>query len=345
MKSLLLFLVVFLITGFSYAQAQWQSLGGIGKDVATQGNVAWTIGSDNGIWFHSGGGWQQYPGGGRGHAIDVAPNGAPYVIGMDNGIYRGTGSGWVQLPGGGRGKDIAVDNSGRPWVIGMYDGIHSFDGAAWHEYPGGGRGKAIAVSPGGVPFVIGTDNGIYRGTGGGWVQLPGSGQGKDIAVDGRGRPWVIGMDNQIYYHEGSTWHLLSGGGRGHRITVADSGVPLVIGMDNAIWRHGSAPASQPVPPPASTNLTGRWNCNDGGRYFLRQVGNEFWWYGMSGDGGAGWSNVFQGRVEGNMVRGQWADVPHGRAMSHGEMHLQILSPNHLRATHRTGGFGGSEWTR
>lgn len=42
------------------------------------------------------------------------------------------------------------------------------------------------------------------------------------------------------------------------------------------------------------------------------------------------------------VRGRWADVPHGRIMGHGEIHLQILSPNHLRATHRTGRFGGNE---
>jgi hypothetical protein len=259
---------------------------------------------------------------------------------MDNGIYRGTGPGWVQLPGGGRGKDIAVDNSGRAWVIGMYDGIHSFDGNTWHEYPGGGRGRAIAAGPGGVPFVIGTDNGIYRGTGSGWVQLPGGGRGKDIAVDGRGRAWVIGMDDQIYYHDGGAWHLLPGGGRGKRIAVTDSGSPLVIGMDNAIHRYGSAPAGS-----FAGDLTGRWNCNDGGRYFLRLVGAEVWWVGMSGDGGASWTNVFQGRVEGNQVRGRWADVPHGRAASQGEMNLQIAGPNQLRATHRTGGFGGSEWNR
>jgi hypothetical protein len=344
MKFLLFLLAMFLITPFFPAQAQWQSLGGIGKDVAGQGNTAWTIGSDNGVWFHSGGNWQQYPGGGRGLAIDVAPNGTPFVIGTDHGIHRGTGSGWVQLPGGGRGKDIAVDQSGRPWVIGMYDGIHYFDGNRWLEYPGGGRGKAIAVNPAGAPVVIGMDDGIYQGTGNAWAQLPGGGRGKDICVDGRGRPWIIGTDNQVYYHEGGAWHLLPGGGRGHRISVTNSGIPLVIGMDNAIWRYAGA-AAGPVAPPVPLNLTARWNGNDGGRYFLRQVGNELWWYGMSGDGGASWTNVFQGRIEGNMVVGRWADIPHGRGTGHGEMHLQVLSPNHLRATHRTGGFGGSEWTR
>jgi predicted RND superfamily exporter protein len=77
MKSLLLFLVVCIMAGSSPARAQWQSLGGIGKDVAAQGNTAWTIGADNGIWYHSGGTWQPYPGGGRGHAIDIAPTEFP----------------------------------------------------------------------------------------------------------------------------------------------------------------------------------------------------------------------------------------------------------------------------
>lgn len=347
MKRFLFLALVWVACGFSPAHAQWASLGGIGKDVAAQGGTAWTIGSDNGIYSHSGGGWQQYPGGGRGLAIDVAPNGTPWVIGMDNAIYSGTGSGWVQLGGGGKGKDIALDGSARPWVIGMYDGIHFYDGARWNEYPGGGRGLAISVSPQGVPFVIGMDNGIYQGTGSGWVQLPGGGKGKDIAVDGRGRVWVIGMSNRIHYHEGGRWIELPGGGQGHRIAATESGVPLVIGMDNAIWRYGQAAAAQPAPasPLAPADLTGRWTGSDGGVYSLRQVGPDLWWCGMSADGGAGWTNVFHGKVEGDQVRGRWADVPHGRNAGHGELNLEVVGPRQLKAVHRTGGFGGSGWTR
>jgi hypothetical protein len=99
------------------------------------------------------------------------------------------------------------------------------------------------------------------------------------------------------------------------------------------------------PPPVSINLTGRWRCNDGGSYYLRQVGNELWWYGASGDAGRSWTNVFHGRMEGNQANGRWADVPPGRIMNAGEMRIEILSPNHFRAIHRTGGFGGSDWTR
>jgi hypothetical protein len=101
----------------------------------------------------------------------------------------------------------------------------------------------------------------------------------------------------------------------------------------------------PRTPSASFNLTGRWRSNDGGAYFLRQVGTQLWWYGQSGDNGRTWTNVFQGRIEGSQVIGNWADVPHGQIMHNGEMSLQIVAPNFLRAVNRTGGFGGSEWSR
>ena len=100
--------------------------------------------------------------------------------------------------------------------------------------------------------------------------------------------------------------------------------------------------SQPGP---AVSLTGRWSANDGGTYYLRQVGSELWWYGQSGDGGQSWSNVYQGTIQGEQITGSWADVPHGRIQSSGVMSLAINNPNQLTATNRTGGFGGSVWTR
>lgn len=342
MRKTLVFLTLFIFLALSSTNAQWISLGGQGKDVAVQGNNPWTLGTDNGIYSHSIAGWKQYPGAGQGLAIAVGPNRIPWVIGMDNAIYQGTGAGWTQLPGGGRGKDIAVAGNGRPWVIGMDDGIYYFENNRWIQYPGLGRGKAISVSLQGVPFVIGMDDGIYQGTGSGWAQLPGAGKGKDIAVDSSGIPWVIGTDQRIYRHDGSRWNELPGGGQGYRIAIDQPGVPLVLGMDRAIWQYGGGPVP---PPPAAVNLTGRWACNDGGRYFLRQLSNELWWYGQSGDGGATWSNVFHGQVKGDQVHGRWSDVPLGQIMNSGEMTLQIISNNNLRSKQKTGGFGGSEWTR
>lgn len=93
------------------------------------------------------------------------------------------------------------------------------------------------------------------------------------------------------------------------------------------------------------DLTGRWSANDGGTYYIRQVGNELWWYGQSSDGGSSWTNVLHATVQGNRAVGRWSDVPHGQIHSAGEMELQVVSANRLVATRKTGGFGGSEWTR
>jgi len=118
-------------------------------------------------------------------------------------------------------------------------------------------------------------------------------------------------------------------------------IPAVSGQQTG--RSYTSAIPRPVSGPV--DLTGRWRGNDGGAYFLRQVGNQVWWYGQSGDGGGSWTNVFHGRIEGNQVLGSWTDVPHGRIMNSGEMSLQIVAPNLLRAVNRTGGFGGSEWSR
>jgi len=139
-----------------------------------------------------------------------------------------------------------------------------------------------------------------------------------------------------------TWNLTPYAGKAGQIHIVDesSGGWGHINVDDFRF----ARAEQP-PISISLNLTGRWRCNDGGSYFIRQVGSELWWYGQSRDGGATWSNVFHGRIQGNQVIGRWADVPHGRIQNAGEMSLQILGADKLRATRRTGGFGGSEWTR
>jgi hypothetical protein len=44
---------------------------------------------------------------------------------------------------------------------------------------------------------------------------------------------------------------------------------------------------------APKNLNGLWKANDGGNYWIRQVGNNVWWVEMSGDGGQTFTNVFR----------------------------------------------------
>jgi len=92
-------------------------------------------------------------------------------------------------------------------------------------------------------------------------------------------------------------------------------------------------------------LSGVWSCDDGGKYAIRQVGTEVWWYGQSSDGGRSWANVFYGRFDGRRLTGTWADLPLGGASSSGVMGLDNPEGNTLRAFSKTGGFGGSLWRR
>ena len=101
-----------------------------------------------------------------------------------------------------------------------------------------------------------------------------------------------------------------------------------------------------APSAAMADLTGVWNANDGGKYYLRQMANQLYWYGEKSATHPRWSNVFYGTVSGSRVNGHWADVPKGQTMSQGIMKLEIQAGgNVLVSTQKTGGFGGSRWTR
>ncbi|MBE9571487.1 MAG: hypothetical protein IMF11_12730 [Proteobacteria bacterium] len=94
------------------------------------------------------------------------------------------------------------------------------------------------------------------------------------------------------------------------------------------------------------DLTGKWSCDDGGTFYLRQIGNSLYWYGERDKTKPAWSNILTARIKGDQIRGNWADVPKGRAMGSGNLHLAIKQGgNVLVAIKKTGGFGGSRWTR
>jgi len=104
---------------------------------------------------------------------------------------------------------------------------------------------------------------------------------------------------------------------------------------------GTIPGSTP----ALIDLTGVWNCDDGGIYYVRQLGATVWWYGELDPNTPYWSNVMRGSISGNMINADWTDVPKGSVMQYGNLVLQIVSNNQLVAISKTGGFGGSVWTR
>jgi hypothetical protein len=104
-------------------------------------------------------------------------------------------------------------------------------------------------------------------------------------------------------------------------------------------------------------LTGVWASDDGGLYYIRQLGNEIWWLGLSTESRLGhndfhvgltFSNVFQGNLEGDIIRGDWADVPRGVILQSGTLTLRLGSqdsPTSFVRLDETGGFGGFSWNK
>jgi hypothetical protein len=108
--------------------------------------------------------------------------------------------------------------------------------------------------------------------------------------------------------------------------------------------------------PKTVDLTGAWRGDDGGIYYLRQLGNDLWWSGMSGrvgspsDLGRDWNNVAKGTINADLtIDLDWADVPRGGILGHGTLHWKIIDDGTgnivLKKMAETGtGFGGSRFT-
>lgn len=102
------------------------------------------------------------------------------------------------------------------------------------------------------------------------------------------------------------------------------------------------------------NLTGKWFANDGGTYFIRQIGNTIWWVGASKlQEGTTWANVLRGTIyfppvnntKIPYIEGNWQDVPLGNNKGEGKLFLYV-DPSGQKITKASGeNFGGSEWKK
>jgi hypothetical protein len=103
------------------------------------------------------------------------------------------------------------------------------------------------------------------------------------------------------------------------------------------------------------NITGVWECNDGGIYYIRNLGREVWWFGHGVHPHQSFANVAYGQVEGEggssrTLKLRWADVPAGTTNIYGRLVLllsfsiQLNRVTHMSATESSGHFGGSHWT-
>ena len=97
------------------------------------------------------------------------------------------------------------------------------------------------------------------------------------------------------------------------------------------------------------DLSGIWHGNDWGTYYIQQNGQKIWWVGgATYNEGTTFVNVFFGQRSGDIIKGDWADVPLGVSRGHGEMTLSCSQNAHnyvLTKTSMSGGFGGSTWEK
>ena len=115
-------------------------------------------------------------------------------------------------------------------------------------------------------------------------------------------------------------------------------------------------AAMPKPfDPNNINLTGAWAGDDGGIYYLRQLGSVVWWNGMSERDaspmnlGRDWNNVGRGVIDGTQIVVETADVPRGGLLFNSTLILQIQDDGAgniqiVKTREVEGGFGNSVWT-
>ena len=105
--------------------------------------------------------------------------------------------------------------------------------------------------------------------------------------------------------------------------------------------------------PTKIELSGAWLPNDGGIYYIRQLGKTIWWNGMSerdrpaAQLGRDWNNVARGEIKPDLtVQIEWSDVPRGEILGSGTMVWKIADDgtgnvNLVKLSEPTGtGFGG-----
>jgi hypothetical protein len=113
------------------------------------------------------------------------------------------------------------------------------------------------------------------------------------------------------------------------------------------------------------DMSGRWSANDGGVYYVRQIGNDIWWAGMSVETPLGYAdlhkglrftNVFHGQLSGPVViggpdvtlTGDWAGVPRGPSLGAGSLTINVSLTNpdaQMSIVTATGDFSATAWNR
>src|SRR5437868_13834675 len=71
----------------------------------------------------------------------------------------------------------------------------------------------------------------------------------------------------------------------------------------------------------AAELNGYYLSDDGGAYFIRQIGDHVYWFGEDPNGA--YANVLIGTISGNKITARYWDVPKGKTQGMGEITLTI----------------------
>ncbi len=94
---------------------------------------------------------------------------------------------------------------------------------------------------------------------------------------------------------------------------------------------------------AAKELNGYYEADNGGAYFIRQIGDDVYWFGEDPNGA--WANVLVGTISGNKITARFWDVPKGKTQGMGEMTLQIQPDDSLIKLSSTTPFVTKSWKK
>lgn len=138
------------------------------------------------------------------------------------------------------------------------------------------------------------------------------------------------------------------------LLVTAASVLVALCAASAVNGSSAAPSVHTPAP-----LTGKWDGNDNGYYYLHQVGDTLYGYGESNTQveiplyaepditEPAWTTVLVGKVTAGCVHGTWARVPRGRdAGKYGRFVMAVYADgNMLSMVHEFGGFGATRLIR
>lgn len=93
---------------------------------------------------------------------------------------------------------------------------------------------------------------------------------------------------------------------------------------------------------------GFWKSTGGNLFWINVVENKVFWLGMNnktaeGELGENWCHVGNGKIKGNQIVLEWADIPVGLDNLNGKITIEIISETQMKVIGDSGNFGKSIW--